>query len=106
MTDSADQSPDPGSLATSTADYGPVLRDGNRVLHAEQVMTQFVMAGPPSPHIGAGKAMADPMATFAFHLAATSITTSLDHLRRCASTVFGQRRTQMDRRRFSSGECP
>ena len=70
------------SLAASTADYGPVLRDGNRVLHAEQVMTQFVMAGPPSPHIGAGKAMADPMATFAFHLAATSITTSLDFLRK------------------------
>jgi hypothetical protein len=87
MTDDANQPLNPASLARSTADYGPVLGDGNRVLGAEQIMKQFVLDGPPPPHSSAGKAMFDPMATFAFHLAATSITTSLDHLRTVAQVV-------------------
>lgn len=87
MNDDVIQPLNAASLARSTADYSPVLGDGNRVLAAEQVMKQFALAGPPSPHSRAGIALSDPMATFAFHLAATSITTSLDHLRTVAQVV-------------------
>ena len=82
-----DQPLNPASLSRSTTDYGAVLGDGNRVLSAEQVIKQFVVAGSPSPRSRARMAMSDPMATFAFHLAAASIPTSLDHLRTVAQVV-------------------
>ena len=87
MTGAADEPKDSTQLAKSTADYSPILADGNRVLAAERVMKQFVLASPPSPQSRAGVAMSDPLAAFAFHLAVASITTSLDHLRTVAQVV-------------------
>jgi hypothetical protein len=67
-------------------DYTSVLAEGDRVVAAEYAMRQFTRTDL-APESRAATAMSNPLATYAFHLGAASIATSLDHLRTVAQIV-------------------
>jgi hypothetical protein len=74
-------------VAQREPDYARVIALGNAVVDAERVMMRFAFAGAGTAPTRVADAASDPLAMYAFHLGASYIGASLDHLRTVAQVV-------------------